>query len=145
MLFYSEGTSSVAFEVLIINCEIYFINLFIFNYLTSNINLFIFKCLISNINLFNFNCFTSNICFPKNTSFANRRERLFMDARPYFRILNSSEKMMTCYLWDTNKFLRYCTLRTSILKCRFLTKSIELTRLVLFEVLEMPQLRDTSV
>ena len=27
----SEGTSSVAFEVLIINCQIYFINLFIFN------------------------------------------------------------------------------------------------------------------
>ena len=133
MLFYSEDTSSAAFEVLIINCEIYFINLFIF------------KCLISNINLFNFNCFTSNICFPKNTSFANRRERLLMDARPYFRILNSSEKMITCYLRDTNKFLRYRTLCTSILKCGFLTKGIELTRLVLFEVLEMPQLKDTSV
>ena len=36
----SEGTSSVTFEVLIINCEIDFINLFIFNYFTSNINLF---------------------------------------------------------------------------------------------------------
>ena len=78
----SEGISSVAFEVLIINCEIDFINLFIFNCLTSNINLFIFNCLTSNINLFNFNCLTSNFCFPKNISFANRRERLFMDARP---------------------------------------------------------------
>ena len=39
----SEGTSSVAFEVLIINCQIYFINLFIFNCLTLNIKLFIFK------------------------------------------------------------------------------------------------------
>ena len=39
----SEGTSSVAFEVPIINCQIYFINLFIFNLLTVNIKLFIFK------------------------------------------------------------------------------------------------------
>ena len=138
----SESTSSVAFEVLfIINCEIDFINLFTFNYLTSNINLFLFNCSTSSINLFNFNCLMSNFCFPKNISFANRRKRLFMDACPYFRILNSSRKMMICYLRDTNKFLRYRTLRTSILKCGFPTKGIELTRLVLFEVLEMPQLR----
>ena len=39
----SEDTSSVAFEVLIINFQIYFINLFIFNCLTLNIKLFIFK------------------------------------------------------------------------------------------------------
>ena len=37
---HSEGTSSVAFEVLILNCKIYFINLFIFNSLMPNINLF---------------------------------------------------------------------------------------------------------
>ena len=36
-----EGTSSVAFEVLIINCEIDFMNLFIFSCLTSHVNLFI--------------------------------------------------------------------------------------------------------
>ena len=66
----SEGTSSIAFQVLIINCEKDFINLFIFN------------CLRSNINLFLFNYLTSNLCFPKNISFANRRERLFMCARP---------------------------------------------------------------
>ena len=66
----SEGTSSVAFKVLIIKSEIDFINLFIFN------------CLTSNINLFNFNCLTSNFCFPKNIFFASRRERMFMDARP---------------------------------------------------------------
>ena len=67
----SEGTSSVTFEVLIINCEIDFINLFIFNCLTSNVNLFYFSCL------------TSNFYFPKNTSFASIRKRLFMDARPW--------------------------------------------------------------
>ena len=78
----SESTLSVAFEVLIIKSEIDFINLFIFNCLTSNVNLFIFNCLTSNINLFNFNCFTSNFCFPKNIFFASRRERMFMDARP---------------------------------------------------------------
>ena len=59
----SEGTSSVAFEVLRINCKIDFINLFIFNCLTLNINLLIF------------NCSTSNFCFPKTISFASRRER----------------------------------------------------------------------
>ena len=84
----SEGTSSVAFEVLVINCQIDFTDLFIYNCLTSNINLFIFNCL------------TSNFCFPKNISFASRREQLFMDA--IFRILNSPEKMMACYLRDTN-------------------------------------------
>ena len=41
----TEGTSSVAFEVLIINCQIYFINSFIFNCLALNIKLFIFKLL----------------------------------------------------------------------------------------------------
>ena len=128
----SEGTSSVAFEVLIIICE------------TDFKNLFIFSCLTSNINLVHFNCLTSN-CFPKSTSLANRRWRLFMDSRPYFRILNSSGKMMTCYFRNSNKFLRYQTLCTSILKCGLLTKSIELTRLALFEVLEMPQLRGTWV
>ena len=39
----SEGTSSVEFEILIINCQTYFTNLFIFNCLTSNMELFIFK------------------------------------------------------------------------------------------------------
>ena len=41
----SEGNSSVAFKVLIINCQIYFINLFIFNCLTLSTKLFIFKLL----------------------------------------------------------------------------------------------------
>ena len=39
----SKGTSSVAFKVLIINCQTYFINLFIFNCRALNIKLFIFK------------------------------------------------------------------------------------------------------
>ena len=38
-----EGTSSVALKVLIINCQIYFINFYIFNCLTLNIKLLIFK------------------------------------------------------------------------------------------------------
>ena len=54
----SESTSSVPFEVLMINCHIEFINLFILN------------------------CLTSNFCFPKNISCTSRRERLFMNGRP---------------------------------------------------------------
>ena len=124
----SEGTSSVAFEVLIIKSEIDFINLFIFN------------CLTSNINLFNFNCLTSNFCFPKNIFFASRRERMFIDVPPFFRVFNSTGKIMTCYLRDTNKFLRYRTLCTNILKCKFPTKGIELTQLEFFEGSRGPQL-----
>ena len=93
-----DGTSIVTFELLIMNCEIDFINLFIFNYLASNINLLVFNCLALNINLFIFNCLTSSSCILKNLSFTSRRERLFMDARPQFRILSSPGKMMTCYL-----------------------------------------------
>ena len=103
----SEGTSSVAFEVLLIKSEIDFIN-FIFNGLTSN------------------------SCFPKNIFFASRRERMFMDSCPKFWAYNSIGKMMTYYLRDTNKFLRYCTLCTNILKSKFPTKGIELTRLEVF-------------
>ena len=54
---HSEGTSSAEFEVLIINCKIVFINLFIFSCLTLNINLFISnlfdaKCLFSKNHIF---------------------------------------------------------------------------------------------
>ena len=48
--------------------------------------------------------------------------------------------MMTFYLQDINKFLRYRTLCKSTLKCEFPTKGIELTRFVRFEVLGEPQL-----
>ena len=118
----SEGTWSVVFEVLIIKSEINFINLFTFNCLKSHVNLFIFNYLTSNIILFNFNCLTSNFCFPKNISFASRRERMFMGARPWFWVLNSTRKMMTCYLRDTNKILRSRTLCTNILQCKFAEK-----------------------
>ena len=104
-----------------------------FNCLTSNINLFICNCLTSNINLLNFNCLMSNFYFPKNIFFTSRRERLFMDARPQFRVFNSPGEMMTNYLRDTNKFLRYRSPCTNILKCRFPTKDIELTWLKFFE------------
>ena len=127
----SEATSSAAFEVLIINCQIYFINSFIFNCLILNIKFFIFK-------LFDVKClFSENHVFRKQ-----KRTAVYgvMDTRPQFRILNSLGKMMTCYLRDINKFLRYRTLCKSILKCGFPTKGIELTRFVLFEILGVPQL-----
>ena len=127
----SECSSSVAFEVLIINCQIYFINSFIFNCLTLNIKLFIFKL------------FDVKFLFSENHVFRKQKRTAVygaMDVRPQFRILNSLGKMMTCYLRDINKFLRYRTLCKSILKCGFPTKGIELTRFVLFEILELPQL-----
>ena len=127
----SEGTSSVALEVLIINCKIYFINLFILNCLTFDIKLFIFKF------------FNVKFLFSENHVFRKQKRTAvygLMDARPQFRILNSPGKMMTCYLRDINKFLRYRTLCKSILKCGFPTKGIELTRFVLFEILGVPQL-----
>ena len=127
----SEGTSSVALEVLIINCQIYFINLFIFNCVTLDIKLFIFK--FCNVKFL----FSENHVFRKQ-----KRTAVYgvMDTRPQFRILNSLGKIMTCYLRDINKFLRYRTLCKSILKCGFPTKGIELTRFVLFEILGVPQL-----
>ena len=69
----SEGTSSVAFEVLIINCQIYFINSFIFNCLTLNIKLFIFKL------------FDVKFLFSENHVFRKQKRTAVygvMDARP---------------------------------------------------------------
>ena len=127
----SEGTSSVAFEVLIINCQIYYINSLIFNCLTLNIKLFIFKL--------------SDVKFLFSENYVIRRQERtavygVMDLRPQLWILNSLGKMMTCYLRDINKFSRYRTLCKSTLKCGFPTKDIELTRFVLFEILRLPQL-----
>ena len=122
----SEGTSSVVLEAVTINCQIYFINLFIFNCLTLNIKLLVFKL------------FNVKLLFSKNHVFRKQKRTAvygLMDAHPYFRILNLPGKTMTCYLWDI-----YGTLCKSILKCGFPTKGIELTRFVLFEVLAAPQL-----
>ena len=59
----SEGTSSVTLKVPIINYQIDFIKLLIFN------------CLTLKINLFMFNYLTSNFYFPKHISFASRRKQ----------------------------------------------------------------------
>ena len=69
----SEGTSSVAFEVQVIICQIYFINLFIFNCLTLNIKLFIFKL------------FDVQFLFSENHVFRKQKKTAvyeLMDARP---------------------------------------------------------------
>ena len=69
----SEGTSSVAFEVLIINCQIYFINSFIFNCLTLNKKLFFFKL------------FDVKFLFTENHVFHKQKRTVVygvMDARP---------------------------------------------------------------
>ena len=69
----SESTSSVAFEVLIINCQIYFLNSFIFNCLTLNIKLSIFKL------------FDVKFLFSENHVFRKQKRTAVygvMDARP---------------------------------------------------------------
>ena len=99
-----EDTSSVVFEVLIMNCEIDFI-------IAVHLQLFSVKYMFVHLQLFDV-----KFLFSEKTYLASRRKRLFMDVRPYFRILNSPRKMRTCYLQDTNKFLRYLTLCMSILK-----------------------------
>ena len=69
----SEGTSSVAFKVLTINCQMYFTNLFIFDCSTLNIKLLIFK-------LFDIKFLSS-----KNRVFRKQKRTAFygvMDARP---------------------------------------------------------------
>ena len=122
---------SVAFEVLIINSQIYFTNLFFFNGLTLNIKLFIFKLL------------DVKFLFSKNHVFCKQKQIAIygvMDVLSQFWILNSPRKMMTSYLRDIDKFLRYRTLCKSIRKCRFPTKGIELARFVLFEVVGALQL-----
>ena len=98
-------------------------------YKSVRLQLFNVKCKFIYLQLLNvkykfiqLNCLTSNIFFPKNIFLASRRERIFMDARPQFRVFNSAAKMMTCYLPDTNKYLRSRTLCTNILKCKFPTK-----------------------
>ena len=68
-----KGTSNVAFEVLITNCQIYFINLFIFNCLTLNIKLIIFKL------------FDVKFLFSKNHAFRKQKRTAvyrLMDACP---------------------------------------------------------------
>ena len=122
----SEGTAIVTFEVLIINCHIVYT--FFHQYC-------LFKT--SNINLFIFNCLNSNFCFPKNISFATRTEGCLYTCALSFDFELARENVL---LRNTNKFLKYRTLCTSILKYGLATKGIKLTRFVLFEALGAPQL-----
>ena len=81
------------------------------------------------------------LLFSKEHIFCKEnRAAVFRDARPWFRILNSPGKMTTCFLRETDAFLRYRTLCRSILKCGFPTKAIKLTWFVLSEVFGVPQL-----
>ena len=123
----SEGTSSVTFEVLIVNYQIYLINLLIFNCFTLNINLFI-------------NLFYVKFLFSENHIFRKqKRTAVYGSASLVSDYKLTQENDYLCYLRDINKFLRYRTLCKNILKCGFPTKGIKLTRFMLFEVLGVPQ------
>ena len=126
----SEGTSSLAFEVLKINCQIYFINLFIFNRLTLNIKMFVFKL------------FDVKFLFSENHVFCKQKRTacLWSYGRASlvsnFKLTRENDDLF----FKTNKILRHHTLCKSILKCGLPTKGIELTRFVLSEILGVPQL-----
>ena len=111
-----EGTSNVAFGVLLIKSEIYFINLFIFN------------CLTSKINLFNFNCSTSNFCFLNNIFF--KRTDVYRRASLVSGVQLNRENDD---LLSSRQIKFWGTLCTNILECEFPTKNIELTRVEFFE------------
>ena len=111
-------------------------------------NLFIFSCLTLNIKLFIFKLFDVKFFVFQKSCLSQTEETAvngIMDVRSYLQILNSPGKMMTCYLRDINKSLRWRTMCKSILKCGFPTKGIELTRFILFEVLRVLQNRNFSV
>ena len=86
----SESTSSAAFEILIINCRIEFINLLIFNRLTSNINLFIFNCL------------TSNLLFCKKNIFRKQKRTAVCGRTSLVLDFKLPGKIMTLYFRDIN-------------------------------------------
>ena len=79
----NESNSSVAFQVLIINCQTYIINFFSFNSLTSN------------------------FCFPKKYIFRRQKRMFVMDARLYFQIWNAPGKIICSLRSMNNFFLRY--------------------------------------
>ena len=113
--------SGIAFpcDLIIINCQIYLIILFIFNCLTLNTNLFI-------LNLFYVKClFSENQVFGKDKKMAVYGCALLVLGFEF------PGRKVICYLWDL-WFLRYLTLFKSKLKCGFPTKGIKLTWFVLF-------------
>ena len=107
----SEGASTLASEVLTINCQTCFKEFFSFNYLMSNFS------------------------FWKRYIFRRQKITAVKTVRPYFQMLNPTRKMMT--FSRHNKVLRCRILCTNILKCEFQAKGIEPTRFdkVLPEVL----------
>ena len=106
----SEGTSSVAFEISV-------------KYKFIQLQLFDVKFLFSEEHIFH---------KQKRTDVYGRASLIAG--------FNSTRKMMACYLRDRNKIFRYRTLCRNILKCKFPTKGIELTRLEFFEGPLVPQL-----
>ena len=105
-------------------------------------NLFIFNCLTLNIKLFIFKLFDVKFLFSKNHVFCKQRRTAC--SWSYGRASLVSDFKLTRenddLFFETNKFLRYRTLCKSMLKCGFPTKCIELTRIVFFEILGVPQL-----
>ena len=76
----SDDTSIVAFEVLVNNYQACFKD------------------------FFSFNCLTSNFCFPQRYIRRRQKRANVTYVRPYFRLLKSTGKMMTCSRHNQIKF-----------------------------------------
>ena len=122
----SKGTSSVALEV---NNQLWnrfykFFHIFNIKYKFVHLQLFNIKYKFVQLQLFDI-----KFLFSEKHIFRKQKRTAVYERVPLG--LNSPGKMMTCCLWGTNTFLRYCILCTSTLKCGFPTKGIELTQLVI--------------
>ena len=90
----NESTSSATFEILIIICQIHFVNLFIFNCLTLSIKLFIFKL------------FDIKFLFSENHVFRNQKRTVFMDLWTRFLTFGKIS-ISTQKVFYVNKNLHY--------------------------------------
>ena len=123
---HSVGISTVAFEVLVFNCQIDFINLFNFNCLTSSINFFIFNCFESNF------CFLKNFCKQKRTTVYERAFLVldFKFTRENDELLSSRHNQISEVPHPVHEYT----------KMGIPTKGKELTRFLLFKILGVSQL-----
>ena len=97
--------------------------------------LFNVKCKVAHLQLFDV-----SFSFSEKHIFRKQKRTTVYERTSISSDFKLTRKNDYCYLRNINKFLRYRTLWTSILKCRFSTKGIELARFVFFEVLGVPQL-----
>ena len=116
-------------------------------YKSIHLQLFNVKCKFVYLQLFNvkykfilLQLFDVKFLFSEEHIFRNQERTVVYGHVSLVSGFQLNREILTCYIRDTNKFLRSRTLWTNILKCKFQTKGIELTRFELFEAPRGPQL-----